>query len=105
MVPVRVPRCGTLLAIDPLANARDIMLFLPDWQSGFRLVDYIAAGIKSSAPVRGRNANDYRAVTQFQQAFTVYTHRMADGKMRKCLIDDLNPFFLASIATYIHRMK
>ena len=67
-----VPVFGTALAVDPARVPLDVVLFLPDWQANFHLVDDVAARLECLVAVSRRYADPYGTFAYLKQAGTMH---------------------------------
>lgn len=72
---------GAAFAINPARIAVGIVLFFPDRQPHFHLVDDVTAGIERLIPVRGRDADPDSTFTDFEHTAAVHTMGMKDGEL------------------------
>ena len=72
---------GAAFAIDPARIAVGIVLFFPDRQSHFHLVDDVTAGNECLIPVRGRDADPDGTFTDFEHAGAMHAMGMKDSEL------------------------
>ena len=72
---------GAAFAINPARIAVGIVLFFPDRQSHFHLVDDVTAGNECLIPVRGRDADPDGTFTDFEHAGAMHAMGMKDGEL------------------------
>lgn len=77
------PVSGATLAIHPARIAIDVVLFLPDRQTYFDLIDDEATGLERLVPMGRGNTNPYRTLTEFKQADAMHA---AGIEIRKTLL-------------------
>jgi hypothetical protein len=84
-VVVSLLGCRATLAVHPARIAAAIMLFLPDGQAVFDLIDDEPARIERFAAVRRADAHPHGEVGEFEAPHAMNAQRMLDGKSLRCV--------------------